>query len=258
MGDDIIQKAVRKDDTNKFHSAIGGVIVTTILFMFPVGLFYMFIYYKSQVAFIDGVYLFFSIYVIGALASLMYYRFVIGKDEFIEIDKMSLGTVSAVFGKCFLAFFGILGFTMVAITLNPSLIRIFENTVGFAVCRSLGVNDLLNRMLKSDLFSKVSSGMAEKDKEEYMNYDFLLTMWNLSDKEKLEENIRAACKDTSSGASKRDLKFDFYWNTKLITEETLKELMDFIDLKYYVGHFTWIYIASTFSLLVSLVTTVMN
>lgn len=258
MSDDIIQKAIKSGDTAKFNSAVGGVIVTAVLFFLPVGLFYMFIYFKSQVAFIDGVYLFFSIYIVGALASLMYYRFVVMDDDEIKIDLMSLGTVSAVFGKCFLAFFGILGFTMIALALNPSLIRIFENTVGFAVCRSYGVNDLLNKMLKSEIFSKLSNGMAEKDKEDYMNYDFLLTTWNLSDKEKLEETIRAACKDTSSAATKRDLKFDFYWNTKLITEEKLKELMDFIDLKYYVGHFTWIYIASTFSLLVSIVTTVMN
>ena len=258
MGDDIIQNAVQNGDPAKFQSAIGGVIVTAILFMFPVGLFYMFIYYKSQVAFVDGVYLFLCIYVIGSIASLMYYRFIVGNDDKIEIDKMSMGTVAAVFGKCFLAFFGILGFTMLALALNPGLVRVFENTVGFAVCRSWGVNDLLNKMLKSDIFSKISDGMAKDDKDEYMNYDFLLTMWNISDKEKLEENIRAACKDSNSAASKRDLRFDFYWKTKGITEESLKELMDFIDLKYYVGHFTWIYIASTFSLLVSLIATIMN
>lgn len=256
MSDDIIEQAIQSGNHAKFHSAVVGIIVTALLFVVPVGLFYMFIYYKTQVAFIDGVYLFFSIYIIGALASLMYYRFIVVGDDKIEIDKISLGTVSAVFGKAFLAFFGILGFTMVALALNPSLIRIFENTVGFAVCRSWGVNDLLNKMLKSELFSKLSNGMDKDDKEEYMNYDFLITMWNLADKEKLEENIRAACKD--SGAAKRDLQFDFYWNTKLITEEKLKELMDFIDLKYYAGHFTWIYVASTFSLLVSIIATVMN
>jgi hypothetical protein len=256
MGDDVILDAIQKGNDAKFNSSIGGVIVTALLFFFPVGLFYLFIFFKTDIAFLDGVYLFASIFAIGAVACLMYYRFIVVGDDKIEIDKMSLGTVSAVFGKTFTAFFGILGFTMVAVALNPNLVRVFENTVGFAVCRSWGVNKLLNQMLKSDLFDRTSVNMSVDDKEAYMNYDFLLTIWNIADKQKLEAEIRSSC--ASKGTKKRDLKFDFYWNPNQITDEKIKQLMEFIDLKYYVGHFTWIYVASVFSLLTSLVVTIMN
>jgi hypothetical protein len=256
---DVIQQAIENKDDAKYHSIIGGIIVTALLFFFPVGLMYMFIFHKSELAFLDGVYLFMAIYAIGATTTLMYYRFIVVGDDKIEIDKMSLGVVSAVFGKCFAAFFGILGFTMVAVALNPSLVRIFENTVGFAVCRMWGVNDLLHKMLKSELFDKVSSGLSGNDKEAYMNYDFLLTTW--TDKAELETMIRAACQDKKAGvgvARKRDLRFDFYWNAETITNENITELMKFIDLKYSVGHFTWVYIGSLFSLLVSIVAAIMS
>jgi hypothetical protein len=256
MGDDVILQAVHQGNDAKFNSCIVGVIVTALLFFFPVGLFYLFIFYKTDLAFLDGVYLFGCIYVIGALANLMYYRFVVVGDDKIEIDKMSLGTSSVVFGKTFAAFFGILGFTMVAVALNPNLVRIFENTIGFAVCRSWGANKLLNGMLKSDLFDRASVNMSPDDKDAYMNYDFLLTTWHVADKKKLEEDIRASC--TANGSVKRDLRFDFTWNAKQITEEKIKQLLDYIDLKYSVGHFTWVYIASVFALLASLVATIMN
>ena len=258
MGD-VIQEAVRKDDAKKFHSILGGVIVTSLLFFFPVGLFYMFIFYKSSLAFIDGVYLFATIYLIGAIACLLYYRFIVVGDDKMEIDKMDLGTVSTVFQKSFAAFFGILGFTLVAIALNPSMVRIFENTVGYMVCQWWGVNELLQKMLRSDLFDKVSNDLAKDDMDQYMNYDFLITLWNQEDKEKLKETIESTCskKSGSEAFKRRDLRFDFYWNSDTITKEKLDELIGFIDLKYYVGHFTWVYIASLFSLLTSLVATIM-
>ena len=256
MGGDVIQKAIQTKDDKAFNSSIFGVFVTAILFFFPVGLLYLFIFYKSKFAFIDGVYLFAAIYLIGAVATLMYYRFVVTDPGNLEIDKISLGVVSTIFGKCFTAFFGILGFTMLAISLNPSMIRIFENTVGFSVCRWWGVNKLLNQMLKSEIIDKLTGGMSLDDREEYMNYDFLLTTWNLSDKDALEKTIRAACKDKN--AKQSDLNLDFSWNVEFITEEKLKELMDYIDMKYYVGHFTWVYIAATFSLLTSLIAVIMN
>lgn len=258
MGD-VIQQAVHQNDTKKFHSILGGVVVTSLLFFFPVGLFYMFIFYKSGLAFIDGVYLFLTIYLIGATACLLYYRFIVVGDDKMQIDKMDLGTVSTVFQKAFAAFFGILGFTMVAVALNPSMVRIFENTVGYAVCQWWGVNELLQKMLRSDLFDKVSNDLSKEDMNQYMNYDFLITLWNQEDKDKLRQTIESTCsKKTGSEAfKKRDLRFDFYWNAETITKEKLDELIGFIDLKYYVGHFTWVYVASTFSLLTSLVATIM-
>jgi hypothetical protein len=259
-GDDVIQQAVHNRDSKKFNAIIGGVVVTTLLFFFPVGLFYMFIFYKTNLAFIDGVYLFATIYLVGATACLMYYRFVVVGDDKIQIEKMDLGTVSAVFQKSFAAFFGILGVTLVAISLNPSMVRIFENTIGFTVCKWWGVNDTLKEMLKSDLFDKVSNGMSQEDRDQYMNYDFLITMWNQEDKKQLEEDIILTCsKKNSNGEEtrKRNLQFDFYWNADTITKENMNQLLSFIDLKYYVGHFTWVYIGATFSLLTSLVTTLM-
>jgi hypothetical protein len=259
MGQDVIQKAVQTGDTKQFHSILGGVIVTSLLFFFPVGLFYMFIFYKSDLAFIDGVYLFLTIYLIGATACLMYYRFIVVGDDKIQIEKLDLSVVSTVFRKSFVAFFGILGFTLVAISLNPSMVRIFENTVGFSVCQWWGVNELLQQMLRSDLFDKVSNNMVRDDMDQYMNYDFLITMWNQEDKEKLKQTIESTCSKNvgNDAVKKRDLKFDFYWNASTITKEKLEKLIGFIDLKYYVGHFTWVYVASLFSLMTSLVATIM-
>lgn len=257
MGDPI-QQAVHNKDTKQFRSILVGVIVTSLVFFFAVGLLYSFIFYKSDLAFIDGVYLFATIYIIGALACLMYYRFIVGNDDKMEIDKMDLATVSTVFQKSFVAFFGILGFTLVAVALNPSMIRIFENTVGFMACQWWGVNDLLRQMIKSELFNKVSNDLSKDDMDQYMNYDFLITTWNQEDKERLRQSIESTCSKKSGGAMvKRDLMFDFYWNANTITKEKLDKLIGFIDLKYYVGHFTWVYIASLFSLLTSLVATIM-
>jgi hypothetical protein len=255
MGDTILQ-AVQNNDSKKFKSIILGIVVTSIVFFFAVGLFYMFIFYKTNVAFIDGVYLFMCIYVTGAITTMLYYRFIVVGDDKMEIDKMSLGAVSAVFGKCFVAFLGILGFTMIAIALNPSLVQIFENTLGYGVCRSWGVNTLLNQMLRSHIFDEVVRDMPPEDKQQYMNYDFLITTWSINDKEKLRKDIADACADKNS--RKRDLQFDFFWVPDTITTQKVDDLMGYIDLKYYVGHFTWVYIGSLFSLLVSLVSVLMN
>lgn len=254
---DVIQESVQADDSKRLQEIIVGVLVTGLVFFFPVALIYQFVFYQTQMAFLDGVYLFLCIYLVGATATLMYYRMIVVGDKDIQIDQMSLGVVSVVFGKCFAAFFGILGFTMVAVALNPSMITIFENTLGFAFCQFWGVGDLLRKMLTSDLFDNIGSKLSPDDRDRYLNYDFLLTTWSFEEKEKLAEMITQACSDNKN-VKMRDLQFDFSWDAPNITKENVKDLLNYIDLKYYVGHFTWIYIGSLFSLLVSIVASIMT
>jgi hypothetical protein len=252
---DVIQQAVESNDAIRLKSIVVGILVTGIVFFFAVALIYSFVFYKTQMAFLDGVYLFLVIYLIGATATLMYYRMIVVGDKKIQIEQMSLGVVSAVFAKCFAAFFGILGFTMVAVALNPSMITIFENTLGFAFCQFWGVGDLLRNMLTSDLFDTVGDKLSPQDRDKYLNYDFLLTTWGVEHKDKLEETIKLAC--TQDNVKTRDLQFDFAWNSKTISREQVEKLLEFIDMKYYIGHFTWVYIGALFSLLVSIVATIM-
>jgi serine/threonine protein kinase len=110
----------------------------------------------------------------------------------------------------------------------------------------------LGRTLGEGTFGKVKYAVHSETQE--------AVAIKVLDKEKIQNALKSYC-DKKSGNNEKitqDLKFDFYWNINAITKENLDKLMEYIDMKHYVGHFTWIYIASLFSLLTSIVATVMT
>jgi hypothetical protein len=251
MGSDILQRAVHAEDVKQgkkvFQSSLVGILVTCVVFFVPVAIFYRFLYFKTTVGLFSGLALFFVIYVAGALANALFYRMVILGDEKMQIDKMSMRSLARVFSITFAGFLGILGITMSTVALNPSMVDVFENTIGFWYISGSKLSELLAKLFVSPTFDKFNGSLS---------YDFLITKMNQTNIDSLIGTIEEVqCGDD---ALKTAAGFDFTFKKHPQAKKNIDELRELVDLKYSVGHFTWVYIGSVFSLMVSMVALIMD
>ena len=141
-----------------------------------------------------------------------------------------------------IAFWGITGSTFMAISLIPNLVEIFENTVGY---------NWIN------MFYNLKEKMKIIKSRTYPNFDvpshILITKFD----EENFNNMFSGLMEQNVSGNTNEMVLDFFIdvkpddiNKKKEVQETLFQL---VKVKQKMGHFTWIYLSSFASMIVSLI-----
>ena len=147
-------------------------LLLCIGFSVPLGLWFS-VVYDSEGGFGNSMLIYLGAYIIGFIATLLYYRMAVQDDTEAKIDKISKSKVSSIAGSTFAAFLVLL-ITVVILAINPDLITIFENSIGIWVIGILGYSDFINEIFKSSIFGK----LRESSDATIFNQNFLLTQFN--------------------------------------------------------------------------------
>lgn len=139
-------------------------------------------------------------------------------------------------------FFGIVGCTMAIINNIPSLIEVFENTIGFWVL------PWTSNMKEATTIFK-NKAYENNDELQKMgisiNHDFLLTTFSLPN---FHEHFDHLTK--KENMTNNDNKM-FYIDKDDATDENRSKLLKLTLQKYTIGHYVWMLIASYISILLT-------
>jgi len=232
--------------TKQVSGAAFGAIFACILFSIPLGLMYMFVFHRKTYWF-RSIALFFTVYLLGSVVNLLFYRVTVMNDSTAQIDKMGTNDVAFVLSTTFGGFM-IVAITLMGLSANPILTSIFENTIGYAVIQFFGLKEV-----SDDVFRSATMDNLRKtaDPNEF-NYNFLITRFTVDN---LEELIKYGknCSTTKEDTYKLGLDFRFI----LDYEEQAEKVSSLVHLKHTIGHFVWIYLASIVALFVSMIAVIM-
>jgi hypothetical protein len=143
---------------------------------------------------------------------------------------------------------------MFAISINPGLIKIFENTIGIWFIGVMGNSELINESFSSEIFS----GLSELNDSNVFNYNFLLTRLNETNIGPFVEYFQKECDGKTDEKTGVDFPFDFKPNFEGKSMGNLTKLRDLVETKRTVGYFTWIYLTSIVSLMISIISITMK
>jgi len=232
--------------TKQVSSAAFGAIFACILFIIPLGLMYMFVFHRKAYSF-RSLALFMTVYLLGSVINLLFYRVTVMNDTTAQIDKMGVNDVGFVLSVT-LGGFMIVALTLMGLSANPILTSIFENTIGYAVIQFFGLKELTDEVFSSATMDPI----RKKSEPNEFNYNFLITRFNVDN---LDELIKYGknCASTKEDTSKLGLDFRFV----LDYEEQIEKITSLVHLKHTVGHFVWIYLASIIALFVSMIAVIM-
>ena len=220
-------------------------LLLCIGFSVPLGLWFS-VVYDSEGGFGNSMLIYLGAYIIGFIATLLYCRMAVQDDTEAKIDKISKSKVSSIAGSTFAAFLVLL-ITVVILAINPDLITIFENSIGIWVIGILGYSDFINEIFKSSIFGK----LRESSDATIFNQNFLLTQFNEKNIEEFVKFFKEDCGKQEQSTPGMDFPFDFY--PVFENEGQLSKLQSLVKMKKLVGYFSWIYLTSVISLLVSLI-----
>lgn len=221
-----------------FGYCVGFAIPLTILYN---------IFYHKRGGIGSLILLFVGAYFMGFLFTLLYYRAVV-MHQSADIAKIDSSTVKKVMGVN-VASFSIVGITLFAITINPSLVHIFENTIGYTLLGLKGLHELA-----SEIF--VSKELDEIQKAGDFNYDFLITRFGVNDIDAINKYFENGC--TQQAGQTNPLNLPTYFEMNIKDDGQLFNFTNLIYLKHSVGHFTWIYLTSIIAMLISMITLAMK
>ena len=135
----------------KSSSGTIGFIVTCITFIIPLGLYFSFVY-KADGSFGTFAAIFFGSLALGIIVNLLFYRSVVLKKSEV-LDKSQIKVIV----KITIISFMVLLLTMFAISINPGLIKIFENTIGIWFIGLMGNSELINESFSSEISDSSST-----------------------------------------------------------------------------------------------------
>jgi len=235
-------------ETPEQSSISTGLVISgyCIGFAIPLAIIYNLFYHKA-----GGLGSLFIIYVgaylMGLLFTLLYYRSVVMHKSG-DIAKMDNTTVTKIASVNTISFM-IVAVTIFALAINPSLVNIFENTVGYLGLSMYGVAQLANEIF-------VSKELDEIQKAGDIDYSFLITRFGVNDIANINKYFESGCSQRSDEEPPFNLPTYFEMNLK--DDGQLFRLIDLIYLKHTFGHFTWIYLTSIVSLLISMIALTMK
>jgi len=229
------------NDEKKSSSGTIGLILTCIAFIVPLGLYFSFVYSPDGSS---GTFLAILVgtFVLGFITNMLYYRMAVLNSS-TPFDKSQIKNVASITAASFMVLF----LTMFAIGINPGLITIFENTIGIWFLSIMGNGPFINEIFQSKVFSNLS----EMSDSKIFNYNFLLTRLNQDNIEKFVEFFKKKCNETEGQTYDVDFPFDF--QPKFYNEGQLFKLREMVETKRTVGYFTWIYLTSIVSLMISII-----
>lgn len=232
----------------KSSSGTIGFIVTCITFIIPLGLYFSFVY-KADGSFGTFAAIFFGSLALGIIVNLLFYRSVVLKKSEV-LDKSQIKVIV----KITIISFMVLLLTMFAISINPGLIKIFENTIGIWFIGLMGNSELINESFSSEIFSELS----EVNDSNTFNYNFLLTRLDETNINNFIEYFTKDCEEKKNTDYGVDFPFDFKPNFDGKSMGNLMKLRDLVETKRTVGYFTWIYLTSIVSLMISIIAITMK
>ena len=232
----------------KSSSGTIGFIVTCITFIIPLGLYFSFVY-KPDGSFGTFAAIFFGSLALGIIVNLLFYRSVVLKKSEV-LDKSQIKYIV----KMTTISFTVLLLTMFAISINPGLIKIFENTIGIWFIGVMGNSELINESFSSEIFSELS----ELNDSKVFNYNFLLTRLNETNIGPFVEYFQKECDGKTDENTGVDFPFDFKPNFEGKSTGNLMKIRDLVETKRTVGYFTWVYLTSIVSLMISIISITMK
>jgi len=232
-----------ENETPPQSSTSPGLIVVgyCIGFVIPLAIIYNLFYHKKG-GMGSLVLVYAGAYFMGLIFSLLYYRTVIMQKSG-DIAKMDNSTVKKVM-LVNVASYSIVAVTLFALAINPSLVNIFENTVGYTFLGMKGLHALANEIFVSNELSKIQENGD-------FDYDFLITRFGVNDIGTIEKYFE----DKSNSDAQQNMpNLPTYFQMELKDHDQLFNFTNLIYLKHSVGHFTWIYLTSIIAMLISMVT----
>jgi len=224
--------------------------IICIAFSVPLGLWFS-VVYDSSGGIGNSMLIFMGAYSIAFIVTLLYYRVSVQDDVEAKVDKISKGKVTYIAGTTFASFI-ILLMTIVILAINPDLVTIFENSLGIWVIGLLGYSDFMNEIFKSSIFGK----LRESSDSAIFNQNFLLTLFDEKNIEPFIEFFKKDCGKQEKSIPGVEFPFDFY--PVFENEGQLTKLLNLVKMKRLVGYFSWVYLTSIISLLVSLISVTMK
>ena len=231
-------------NTSSLFGAVSILIFLSIAFIVPLGLWFSIVYTVSG-GLTNSLLLFFGIYGLALLITLLYYRMGVQNDIEAKVDKIASRKVKSIMATTF-ASFCILLITLVVLAMNPELVTIFENTVGIWILGILGNSGFLTEIFKSELFSQL-----QEDSPKMFNQNFLLTCFSNDNIGPFMEYYKKHCSgETVQNETTVSLPFDF--RPHFTNEGQLFKLRNLVAQKRMYGYFTWVYLTSIVSLVISI------
>ena len=240
-----------KEDLKKYEpNELLALFLICLGYIIPLSLWFSVVYSSSGVI-TNSLFIFAGAYGIGLLVALLYYRMGIQDDVEAKIDKISGSRLKSIALTTFASFL-ILLVTIVILAINPDLITILENTVGVWCLGVMGYSGFMKEIFKSNVFSKLNE---ESDKDIF-NYNFLLTCFNEQNIKQFVDFFKQECSQQEREVMGIDFPFDFEPNFK--NEGQLELLEKLVNQKRLIGYFTWIYLTSILSLIVTIISITMK
>lgn len=246
------QKTVEKttSNTTSLFGAVSILFLLSLAFIVPLGLWFSMVYTVSG-GVVNSLLLFFGIYGLALLVTLLYYRMGVQDDIEAKIDKISSGKVKSIMATTF-ASFCILLITLLVLAMNPELVTIFENTIGIWVLGVLGHSGFLTEIFKSELFSQL-----QEESPKMFNQNFLLTCFSNDNIGPFMEYYKKHCSgEAVQNETNVSLPFDF--RPQFTNEGQLFKLRSLVAQKRTIGYFTWVYLTSIVSLVISITSVTMK
>lgn len=241
------------DSTKSATTLFGAVsilIFLSLAFIIPLGLWFGMVYTVSG-GVVNSLLLFFGIYGLALLVTLLYYRMGVQDDIEAKVDKISSGKVKSIMATTF-ASFCILLITLLVLAMNPELVTIFENTVGIWILGVLGHSGFLTEVFKSELFSQL-----QEESPKMFNQNFLLTCFSNDNIGPFMEYYKKHCSgEAVQNETNVSLPFDF--RPHFTNEGQLFKLRSLVAQKRTIGYFTWVYLTSIVSLVISITSATMK
>ena len=160
---------------------------------------------------------------------------------------VNIADISQIMYVTSIYYFGIVGSTLAIINNVPSLIEVFENTIGFGILPFISNMKEVTTIFKNRLFENSKPDVKQMGIQ--MNQDFLLTTFTLpSFHEHFDELFQA--KDSSPDTI---FYIDTNENDKNGSETTKYRynLLAQVLYKHTIGHYMWILISSYLSILLA-------
>ena len=240
----------KSDNKKKQPKVLLSLIIICIAFAVPLGLWFSVVYSEGG-GIANMLFIFGGVYGLALLATLMFYRMGVQGQDKGDIEKISKNKLNSIAGTTFAACSIVLT-TIFILAVNPSLITILEDSIGIWVLGLMGNRGFMNTIFKSEVFSKLDEYTDSK----IFDSSCLLTRFNKDNIDTFIKYFKESCSKQDESSYGVDFPFDF--RPVFENEGQLEKLKGLVSMKHLIGYFSWIYLTSIVSLIISVIAVTMK
>tara|TARA_B100000902_G_C27280739_1_gene901617 strand:+ start:969 stop:1724 length:756 start_codon:yes stop_codon:yes gene_type:complete len=240
----------KSDNNKKQPKVLLSLIIICIAFAVPLGLWFSVVYSEGG-GIANMLFIFGGVYGLALLATLMFYRMGVQGQDKGDIEKISKNKLNSIAGTTFAACSIVLT-TIFILAVNPSLITILEDSIGIWVLGLMGNRGFMNTIFKSEVFSKLDEYTDSK----IFDSSCLLTRFNKDNIDTFIKYFKESCSKQDQTSFGVDFPFDF--RPVFENEGQLEKLKSLVSMKHLIGYFSWIYLTSIVSLIISVIAVTMK